>query len=185
MRPPIASAGCFGEKGPTPNPGRGLRFPARRLHNRNSPQPHPNAAVQNRSLGACRNAPWSGHDEAIASWGVSLLRERPGPARPWTCGPVARAGTTCGTGCCLTPQSCAFRQFCGIYLFMLFNDYGKTHLKSGPDGIIMQNKPKGTLLLPPAGLSAAVSASRYRALAKSNGKNCLLTNGPHPSRFGR
>ena len=23
------AAGCFGEKGPTPNPGRGLRFPAR------------------------------------------------------------------------------------------------------------------------------------------------------------
>ena len=23
------AAGCFGEKGPTPNPGRGLRFPTR------------------------------------------------------------------------------------------------------------------------------------------------------------
>ena len=92
------AAGCFGEKGPTPNPGRGLRFPARWLPNRHSPHPHPKAAVQNRGLGACRNAPWSGYDEAIASWGVSLLRERPGPARPWTCGREAPAGTTCGTG---------------------------------------------------------------------------------------
>ena len=52
MRPPIASAGCFGEKGPTPNPGRGLRFPASRLQTRNSPHPHPNAAVKNRGLTA-------------------------------------------------------------------------------------------------------------------------------------
>ena len=34
------AAGCFGEKGPTPNPGRGLRFPASRLHNRHCPHPH-------------------------------------------------------------------------------------------------------------------------------------------------
>ena len=46
------AAGCFGEKGPTPNPGRGLRFPASRLHNRNSPHPHQKAAVQNRGLTA-------------------------------------------------------------------------------------------------------------------------------------
>jgi len=52
MRPPIASAGCFGEKGPTPNPGRGLRFPARWLPNRNSPHPHQKAAAQNRGLTA-------------------------------------------------------------------------------------------------------------------------------------
>ena len=31
------AAGCFGEKAATPNPGRGLRFPVRRLPNRNSP----------------------------------------------------------------------------------------------------------------------------------------------------
>ena len=46
------AAGCFGEKAATPNPGRGLRFPVRRLHNRNSPHPHPNAAAQNRGLTA-------------------------------------------------------------------------------------------------------------------------------------
>ena len=39
------AAGCFGEKAATPNPGRGLRFPASRLHNRNSPHPHQNATV--------------------------------------------------------------------------------------------------------------------------------------------
>ncbi len=47
------AAGCFGEKAATPNPGRGLRFPVSRLHNRNSPHPHPKAAVQNRGLMAC------------------------------------------------------------------------------------------------------------------------------------
>ncbi len=52
MRPPIASAGCFGETGPTPNPGRGLRFPARREENRNSPHPHQKAANKNRGLTA-------------------------------------------------------------------------------------------------------------------------------------
>ena len=46
------AAGCFGEIAATPNPGRGLRFPVRRLHNRNSPHPHPNAAAQNRGLTA-------------------------------------------------------------------------------------------------------------------------------------
>ena len=47
-----ARPGCFGEKGPTPNPGRGLRFPASRLPTRNSPHPHPNAANKNRGLTA-------------------------------------------------------------------------------------------------------------------------------------
>ena len=46
------AAGCFGEKAATPNPGRGLRFPVNRLHNRNSPHPHQKAAAQNRGLTA-------------------------------------------------------------------------------------------------------------------------------------
>ena len=46
------AAGCFGEKAATPNPGRGLRFPVSRLHSRNSPHPHPYAAVKNRGLTA-------------------------------------------------------------------------------------------------------------------------------------
>ena len=46
------AAGCFGEKAATPNPGRGLRFPVRRLHNRNSPHPHQKAADKNRGLTA-------------------------------------------------------------------------------------------------------------------------------------
>ena len=39
------AAGCFGEKGPTPNPGRGLRFLARRATTRYCPHPHHHAAV--------------------------------------------------------------------------------------------------------------------------------------------
>ena len=46
------AAGCFGEKAATPNPGRGLRFPASRAANRNSPHPHQNAADKNRGLTA-------------------------------------------------------------------------------------------------------------------------------------
>ena len=46
------AAGCFGEIGPTPNPGRGLRFPARRATNRHCPHPHQNAADKNRGLTA-------------------------------------------------------------------------------------------------------------------------------------
>ena len=46
------AAGCFGEIAATPNPGRGLRFPARHLPTRHSPHPHPKAAVKNRGLTA-------------------------------------------------------------------------------------------------------------------------------------
>ena len=46
------AAGCFGEKAATANLGCGLRFPVSRLHNRNSPHPHPNAADKNRGLTA-------------------------------------------------------------------------------------------------------------------------------------
>ena len=54
------AAGCFGEKAATPNPGRGLRFPVRRLHNRNSPHPHQKAAVKNRGLTAEDGRPRQG-----------------------------------------------------------------------------------------------------------------------------
>ena len=92
------AAGCFGEIAASPGTGRGLRFLAGWAANCHWSRPHQHAAVWNRGLGLDGGLFGTGSDSAIASWGVSLLRERPGPARPWTCGPVARAGTTCGIG---------------------------------------------------------------------------------------
>ena len=46
------AAGCFGEIASSSGTGRGLCFLVRRVANRNSPHPHPNAAVQNRGLTA-------------------------------------------------------------------------------------------------------------------------------------
>ena len=88
------AAGCFGEKAATPNPGRGLRFPARRATNRHCPHPHPNAAVQNRGLTVYnRTADLAFFGSrpicGMASWGVSLLRGAP-RALPWTCKPLKR-----------------------------------------------------------------------------------------------